>query len=171
MERSRKDDTDRSISQYAHENKLCSCGSRSTLNVHTFLAVSFLFNIIFVVLFVLVFMRLNDVQTRVEKLESSPGALVDRSRFRGKERIAPLPKTNSTHGFSVVNVTGRPLLIQSMPSVHISKRSTSQAHPTQPPKEKKKVPKSIRDYVKRMIIKFATDRMKSASGKCPSSCK
>ena len=121
MERSRKDDTDRSISQYAHENKLCSCGSRSTLNVHTFLAVSFLFNIIFVVLFVLVFMRLNDVQTRVEKLESSPGALVDRSRFRGKERIAPLPKTNSTHGFSVVNVTGRPLLIQVCVILHLAR--------------------------------------------------
>ena len=110
MERSTDDDINRSIPKYSL-NRPCSCYRRSTLNVHTFLAVSFLFNIIFVVLFVLVFLRLDNVQTRVAKLES-PAVIVDRSRPHSKEGIVMLPKTNSTLGASAVNVTRRPLLIQ-----------------------------------------------------------
>lgn len=179
MERSTDDDINRSIPKYSL-NRPCSCYRRSKLNVHTFLAVSFLFNIIFVVLFVLVFLRLDNVQTRVAKLES-PAVIVDRSRPHSKEGIVMLPKTNSTLGASAVNVTRRPVLIQSMPSLHISKRSTSHTQPTQPSKEKKKVPKHIRDYVKRQFRKsFEVHRQgllnelrgrKTPGQDCPTSCK
>ena len=71
--------------------------------------------------------------------------------------------------------------LQSMPSLHISKRSTSHTQPTQPSKEKKKVPKHIRDYVKRQFRKsFEIHRQgllnelrgrKTPGQDCPTSCK
>ena len=76
--------------------------------------------------------------------------------------------------------------IQSMPSIHISRRSTSQAQPTQSSKEKKdKIPKKQREYIKRVVSKKAKElrselidkvhyilRMRSTSGQvCPNACK
>ena len=76
-----------------------------------------------------------------------------------------------------------------MPSIHISRRSTSQAQPTTPSKEKKKIPRNYRDYVKRVVGKEGkklgqklhtqvTDqvhnilRMRSSGGQvCPTACK
>lgn len=72
-----------------------------------------------------------------------------------------------------------------MPSIHISRRSTSQAQPTQPSKEKKKISRNYRDYVKRVVGKKAKKlrievleevrnifRMRTPSGQvCPNACK
>lgn len=144
MEKPTEHDNDGQIKY--HETRSCACG-KSTFNTNNLLCFSFVINIVFVVLFVLVFIQLENVQSRLARLES-PASRNDPSKVIASEGSTVLQGENSTP-FTIIkaNVTSSPGLLKTMPVVsHISRRSTS---PTEPPK--KKVPKHYRDYVQHYV--------------------
>lgn len=129
----------------------CTCESFG-LSMSNLLCISFLLNIVFVVLFVVVFIQLQNLQTlqtRVEKIESS---MVEQPT-----KFAPLRGNLSQSALPAepTNVTSPPTLLKSMPSIHISRRSTSHTDPTRPAftearKKNCKVNKCTREYLKKM---------------------
>ena len=102
MESSRVDDTNS-----RSRTRICTCG-KSGLSLPNLLCVSFVLNIVFVVLFVVVFIQLANVQTRLEKLESplneEPSELTARP-LRGNSSLTPFPVITT-------NATSRPNLIK-----------------------------------------------------------
>lgn len=98
MERSGQDE------QNSRTPWICSCGSPTKL-----LYFSFVINIVFVVLFVVVFIQLANVQMRLEKLESSSIASEEPSKLtlRGNSSsLTPFPvlTTNATAPPNLIKV-------------------------------------------------------------------
>ena len=86
----------------------CTCG-KSGLTVTNLLCLSFVFNIVFVVLFLVVFIQLANVQTRLEKVESLSIAGEEPSKLtlRGNSsRLTPFPvlTTNATSPPNLIKV-------------------------------------------------------------------
>ncbi|XP_078379552.1 uncharacterized protein LOC144662587 isoform X1 [Oculina patagonica] len=160
MEISRENDE--KFEQSASSRTICTCGKGQRFA--NLLCLSFVFNIVFVVLFVVVFIQLANVQSRLEKVESplseEPSELTARP-LRGNSSLTPFPVLTT-------NATSRPNLIKSIPSFHVSRRSTSQLDPTKPStagstaKKTHKVDRGTREYVKKQIKRELTGRGRSS---------
>ena len=88
--------------------RICSCGKHG-LTATKLLCFSFAFNIVFVVLFLVVFIQLANVQTRLGKLESPSIASEGPSKLplRGNSsRLTPVPvvTTNATAPPNLIKV-------------------------------------------------------------------
>ena len=119
MESSRDDDDiGQAIAKFSEtKRRACSCG-RSTLNFPTLLGLSFLFNIVFVVLFVVVFIRLENVQTRLANLENP--VLGDPNKISGEQGIDNPRRANSTLSPFALNVTTTPILLKVRAISHLA---------------------------------------------------
>lgn len=99
MECSREDDT-RFKQPRTHSRWSCTCGN-SGLSLPNLLCLSFVLNIVFVVLFAVVFIQLQNLQTRLAKLESplveEPSTLTARPlRSNLSLTVFPVDTTNVT---------------------------------------------------------------------------
>lgn len=109
MEKPTEHDNDGQI-EY-HGRRSCACG-KSTFNTNNWLCFSFVINIVFVVLFVLVFIQLENVQSRLARLES-PASRNDPSKVIASESSIVLQGENSTpFTISKANVTSSPGLLK-----------------------------------------------------------
>ena len=116
MESSREDDISQAIAKFS-ERRSCSC-CRSTLNFPTLLGLSFLLNIVFVVLFVMVFIRLENVQTRLANLESP--VIGDPNKVTAKQGNGIPSRANSTLLPFALNVTTPPILLKVRAISHLA---------------------------------------------------
>ena len=102
METSRQDERN------SRTPRICSCGKYGLTGTNL-LCFSFVLNIVFVVLFLVVFIRLENFQTRLEKVESPSIASEGPSKLplRGNSsRLTPVPvlTTNATAPPNLIKV-------------------------------------------------------------------
>ena len=109
MEKPTEHDNDGQI-EY-HGRRSCACG-KSTLNTNNLLCFSFVINIVFVVLFVLVFIQLENVQSRLARLES-PVIRSETSKVVAPEgSIVPQGENSTPFTIIKANVTSSPGLLK-----------------------------------------------------------